>query len=129
MELTICTEKACLPALGTARGAEPAVVVHFTDPSCDTSRVAWLEVYDPAYRTREDIGVGMTRVMLDRAYRMTVRATDRNELYAPVVGLWFRVSRARGTSEERVEVVITRESVFVQPTSRRCVVQTPLTRR
>ncbi len=32
-----------------------------------------------------DFLVGMTRVMLDRAYRTTVRATDRNELYAPVV--------------------------------------------
>jgi hypothetical protein len=129
MELTICTEKACLPALGIVRGTEPAVVVHLTDPQCGTLRVAWLEVYDPAYRTREDIGVGTSRVELDRAYRTTVRATDQNELYAPAVGLWFRVSRARGASEERVELVIARDSASAQPTTARCIVQTPPTRR
>jgi hypothetical protein len=129
MELTNCTEKGCLPALGIVRGSEPAVVAHLTDPQCAISRVAWLEVYDPAYRTREGVGVGTSRVILEQTYRTTVRASDQNELYAPAVGLGFRVSRTRGTGEARVEVVIVRDSASVQPTIPGCVAPTPPTRR
>ncbi len=46
----------------------------------DTNDERWLSESEAT-----DFLVGTTRVMLDRAYRTTVRATDRNELYAPVV--------------------------------------------
>jgi hypothetical protein len=129
MELTNCTEKGCLPALGLVRGSEPAVVAHLTDPRCGISRVAWLEVYDSAYRTREGVGVGTSRILLEQTYRTTISTTDRNELYASDVGLWFRVSSARRTSDERVEVVIAHDSASAQSTPPGCATQTPPKRR
>jgi hypothetical protein len=127
MELTTCTEKACLPALGILRGTEieRPVVAHLTEPGCGTVRVAWIEVFDPAYRTREGVGVGTSRAVLERTYRTTVRANDRSELYAPAPGLWFRLARAGGTREVRVEAVIVRDSASIPPTALRCTARTP----
>jgi|GEM_PF-1921840 len=128
MDLTNCTETACLPALGIFRGTnveKSAVFARLRERPRGTWRIASLEVSDPAYRTPEGVGVGTTRATLERTYQTTRNPNDLNERYAPTLSLWFRVSGATRTSEAQVVAVIVRDPSPARPAPPRCDARTP----
>jgi hypothetical protein len=113
VDLTNCTEVACRPALGILRGTDveqPALLAHLRERPCGRWQIASLEVYDPAYRTPDGIGVGTTRETLERRYKTTADPMHPSERYAPALGVWFRLALPGRSADVQVVAVIIRES-------------------
>lgn len=128
MDLMNCTEQGCQPVLGILRGTNvetPALLARLREGPCGTWHIESMEVLDPAFRTREGVGVGISRAELQRAYATTESAQERGELNVSTLGLRFRIARATRDGEARVEAIILRDPSTIRPAPPRCGAPTP----